>query len=209
MTERGAPAKADERAKEAARAYLSAPRDQALAKHPQLSAAYSVEDRLKSVAQEAKPLSPAVQLKVDGTIRESVARSVASGQEPQLSDRAEGAVRLQVALNNAEHALGQRRIERTTEANISRDHRTLLVKHAEQLVKTSEHQKPDLARDSQLRAREIAGNVGALDLPKTANPFQEPALRTSYEHQQQEGKQRLAQQAQTAAKGKDRGGFGR
>lgn len=192
----------------AARAYLVTPRQEALQAHPKLAVAYTAEDRLMDAAREAKPLTPAVQLKVENTIRSSVASAVSRGQEPQAGDKAISAVRLQVAIDSAEHAVGQRRLNPDSKLNISTEHRELLVKHAEQTVRTApDPARPGLSESQALRAREIAGNVGLLDMPRTENPFKHQDLKAAYDTQQAELRERSKVVQLTQAKG--RGGMER
>ena len=179
----------------AARAFLTAPRKDALAQHPRLAQAYATEDALRQAVVDAKPLAPAVQVKNENTIRNSVAAAVARGQEPKATERATSEIRLQVAIDSAEHAIASRRMDLNSQLNISNEHRSLWVKHAEEAVKTPlDPKRPDFASERQARARDIAGNVGLLDMPRSNNPFQEGSLVRAYTEQQAEAKSRQLEQ---------------
>jgi len=190
---------------EKSRAFLTVPKDQTLQKHPELSSAYAVRDELQKIARDAKPYNDTVRIQVDNTIQKSVAAAVARGQEPTIGDQARNNVRFQVAYASAEHVAGARRIDPSSKANISGEHREILIKHAESSAQTSANsRKPEVA-ELQTRARETAGLVGLLDMPKTDNPFKAEALKAAYTQQQQELRDRQTQQARGAQKGFDRG----
>lgn len=179
----------------AARAYLTSSRKDALAQHPRLAQAYATEEALRQAVIEAKPLAPAIQVKNENTIRNSVAAAVARGQEPKATERAASEIRLQVAIDSAEHAIAARRMDLGSSLNISNEHRVALVKHAEEAVTTpNDPKRPDFASERQARAREIAGNIGLLDMPRTNNPFQEGSLVRAYVEQQAEAKARQLEQ---------------
>ncbi len=186
------------------RAFLTADKAQALQKYPDLKPAYETRDTLQSLAADAKPINATVQVQVDNTIQRSVAAALARGNVPTLSDKTPEQVKFQVAYASAEHVAGVRRINPESTLNISKDHRDTLIQHAERAINVPTNaQRPELTAEIHARARETAGLVGLLDLPKTDNPFKSEALKGAYTEQQNE--QRDRQQLADRSKVQDRG----
>lgn len=200
------PAAATAADKALARAYLTQERQLALKNHPNLSSAYQAEDQLKKIARDSLPLSESVQVKIDNTIRNSIVTALSLGQTPKVSERAEEAMRLKVALDNAEHAIGTRKFENAQRIDIRPEQRTLLVEKAEEkiVMKISTHQ-PEVAHEAHLRATEIAGLIAKLDMPNTQNPFRHPQLVKDYKHQQDTERKQMQQRDQIQEKGRERG----
>lgn len=188
--------------KDAARAYLTQPREAALSAHRQLEVAYRAEEQLRAELAEAGPLSKAVQLKVENTIRQSIAASIARGVEPVPTPRTVEALRIQVAYDNSEHAIGARRLDPASTLNLSARDRELLVRYAEHQVQAATGKSGEA--ELQVRAHDIASNIGRLDLPRSANPFRDPRLIEAYATEQA-----AARTAGRSAPSRDRDGASR
>lgn len=157
--------------KEAA-AYTSQPRDKVLKAHPHLAAAYAAEDRLRQVAQEARPVSPAVDNLIDGIIRQNIAGAIKRGVAPQVRDETAKALTLQVAYRNLDHVVGARALDANSKLNVSDEHRQLLVSVAERTVGTEKPTGIDPLRTARLLAQ--------ADFPRQENPFKDKALAAQY-----------------------------
>ncbi len=187
----------------AARYYLVKPREEAIKQYPQLSAAYKVEDALKSTAKEANPLTESVRVNIDNLIKNSVGRSIAAGEVPQDRPAAHEALRVEVAMQSSLHVLGWRKIEPGTSLNITEKHRSLLVNYAESAF--TGLKAVDQDPDRRLRAMEVAANIGSLDLPRTANPFAADELKQQYAKRQEHERVQQQTPAPQQTRGNERG----
>lgn len=188
---------------EKSRAFLTQNRDEALKRFPELSKAYEVRDQLQNVVREAKPVNETVRLQVETTINRNVAASLSKGAEPQIRENTIDAVRFQVAYQSAEHVAGARRLDPSSTANITPEHRSILVNHAEKAIRIPG--QSDAAEEHKIRARETAALVGLLDMPRSNNPFSATELKQSYAHQQSELIERAQQRQQNQVRDHDRG----
>lgn len=170
---------------EKSRAFLSQSREQVLAKHPELDKAYAVRDELQKVARDTRPINDTVRQQVETTIQRSIASAIAQGREPAVRASSVDAVKFQVAYQSAEHAAGERRLFANSTANITPEHRTILVNHAEKAIRTPSTGN-DAAVEIHTRARETASLVGLLDMPSANNPFKADELKQAYSNQQAE-----------------------
>ena len=187
------------------RVFLTTPRDQAVKEHPDLKTAYDVKDQLQKIATDAKPINPTVQIQVENTIQKSVAAAIARGNVPTISEKTPEQVRFQVAYASAEHVAGVRRINPESTLSISKDHRQILIGHAERSIAIPTNpQRPELVAEVHMRARETAGLVGLLDMPKSDNPFKADALKDAYNQQQKEQRDRQNMAQRTNTRGLDR-----
>lgn len=186
------------------KAFLTQTKDQVLQRFPDLAKAYEVRDELQRIARDALPINETVSKQLDVRLQQTVAAAVARGSEPKIVPSTAEAVRFQVAYASAEHAVGSRRLDPASTVNISPQHREILVRHAEKSIATSNADRPAATAEVQTRARETAGLVGLLDLPKTNNPFKNDDLKQSYTVQQQEALSRQAQRSAERSSGFER-----
>lgn len=187
------------------RTFLTAPRAEAVAKYPDLAKAFEIRDELQKIAADAKPINPTVKIQIENTIQKSVAAALTRGNEPTITERTPDQVRFQVAYASAEHVAGVRRINPESTLNITKEHRDILIQHAERSIRVpANEQRPELTAEIHTRARETAGLVGLLDLPKTDNPFKGEALKAAYTQQQNEQRDRQALAQRSQQRGFDR-----
>lgn len=168
-----------------ARIYRSEARDKALQAYPQLKVAYAAEDKLRAIAAEAKPITPAVAVLIDQSVRTSVESAIRRGAEPQVTPQGAAALRFHVAHRSLEHAVGHRLMHKDSALQLSPEHRELLVRHAESAMTrvVSNPRGVDALSNDKILAREVAGSLATLDHPKVANPFVEKSLRDIYDRQ--------------------------
>lgn len=170
-------------------------REQALRAFPQLKGAYEVQDKLADTLAHSKPLTQETGRDVSQLIRNTIAKDLVNGREPQATPKLHEAVKVQVAVKNL-HTVEEAHREHPARApELPPENRQTLVKHAE-VAMTLDPQGAirragAYASSERFEAYQVAHSVAKLDFIKQnlsptpeRNPFKEPQLAAVYKNEQ-------------------------
>lgn len=167
---------------DAARAYITLPRAEAVAAQPDLARAYQAEDKLTRVMNDAKPNSAEVRTSVADHIKASIGIQLARSLEPAATDKLIGEVKYHVAHQSLHAAVNDKGLTVPRGLSITPDHRTTMVQDAQSRMDGKDPAK--MSYEERFEPRRTASALASLDYPKTNNPFSNPYLAKAYADQQ-------------------------
>lgn len=170
----------DPAAAQKARDFLALSRQAFGSKYADSARIGEVEDRLRQAIREAQPIKPAVENLLNQQLRNSIANTLARGQNPAASPAAIAQINYQTAYASLEHLVGLRALAREPSLSLSDRHRALLVEAARTNTIGDKDVRLPIAPQ---RAKEIAAQLAAVDSREHGNPFGEGPLRAAYDQQ--------------------------
>lgn len=160
------------------------PRDQALRAYPQLKSAFEAQDKLVDAMARHQPLTRDTQRDVGKLIRDTVAKDLLSGREPQATPKLQNAVAVQVAVRNLNTVEAAQADNPARAPALPKENRVTLIRHAEAAMTLDPpgaiRRAGAYASPERFEAYTVAHGLAKLDYPKERSPFRNPELAKVY-----------------------------